>query len=680
MKRSYPDIGDTYRSRYVSQIVGIRKLIRLWGTTTVNGVEVFNLRQYYHPSSYRDPENFEKLFKFLGAYEDVTTANMKGIKRAWFYFNKNKATTLSPSFNPFDYDPFILENLNKIWWNPLDGEQPENLTLTTSIVIEPKVNVSANEHLPTYTDLIPSGTTDEELITLLPTIYNQLWDTCKISQQGVGVISYGTSVISSDTLTEVVDSDDLSPDDPWLQAFSRYIMLYDTIPYTIKKIERGLGNHSNPSYNTQVGDGLYSTYVVTLEIPYYEFLLTDLIVNDIADDILEASSVPTNKFLKKWYNTSFSLNNSWVTRQAITQMYSYDLEDEPTLITRNYTLWEDVALDIDDNFIDMWVNSNGNYYLKADPFINPWNYGLKYSQLSDYIFPTIDTGYKKKSTSFFKKLVAAIIFIVAIIFAPVTGGGSLAFAKAVLFAYLVLTLITLVLSVAGYDEWAMAFSDVMKLVEPLVLICQIFVVVTGLMTAYQEAQTALAEQAGNVAKEEALAEGASQAAADAAADAATKAFTASVGDVLAELASEVLKDYIQTAADIFSGKFAGGDLFSAKSLRFYEKVVDLVSMPEKNKLKQLRNELKDLQAEYEDLKKELADQNNSLLKYMFAYPKQLAADWSIYAEQYDFPYETGQGTLALGNIQRTTVQAMREADYSDPAFANILGYRPIGVG
>jgi hypothetical protein len=44
----------------------------------------------------------------------------------------------------------------------------------------------------------------------------------------------------------------------------------------------------------------------------------------------------------------------------------------------------------------------------------------------------------------------------------------------------------------------------------------------------------------------------------------------------------------------------------------------------------------------------------------------------MYASQFDLPYERGGGNLALGNIQRTTKQALRKADYDDSAFAGIL--------
>ena len=46
-------------------------------------------------------------------------------------------------------------------------------------------------------------------------------------------------------------------------------------------------------------------------------------------------------------------------------------------------------------------------------------------------------------------------------------------------------------------------------------------------------------------------------------------------------------------------------------------------------------------------------------------------DKSIYAELYDMPYGPGGGDLALGNIQRTTIQALRKAKYGNEVEKNV---------
>ena len=91
MKKPQPDIGDTLRNQFIGNLKTVRGLLRLWGTQTVDGVEVFTPRQYYHKVEDRSAD-FEKLFKFLGAYESVTEANNDGLRSAWMYFNKNNGT------------------------------------------------------------------------------------------------------------------------------------------------------------------------------------------------------------------------------------------------------------------------------------------------------------------------------------------------------------------------------------------------------------------------------------------------------------------------------------------------------------------------------------------------------------------------------------------------------------
>ena len=40
MKRPQPDLGGVMLQRYINNVGSVRKLLRLWGTTTVEGVEV----------------------------------------------------------------------------------------------------------------------------------------------------------------------------------------------------------------------------------------------------------------------------------------------------------------------------------------------------------------------------------------------------------------------------------------------------------------------------------------------------------------------------------------------------------------------------------------------------------------------------------------------------------------
>ena len=77
--------------------------------------------------------------------------------------------------------------------------------------------------------------------------------------------------------------------------------------------------------------------------------------------------------------------------------------------------------------------------------------------------------------------------------------------------------------------------------------------------------------------------------------------------------------------------------------------------------------------EYEKLVEENSRESDFLQGFSRIYARPATADWSIYAEEFDMPYERGGGALHIGNIQRTTKQAIRKGTYNeDPIFDNIL--------
>ena len=633
MKRVQPDIKDATLNTFIGNAASSRKIKRLWGTTTVGGVEVFKLRQYYWPPTSRS-DNFEKLFKYLGAYEDATTSNKKGLKAAWVYFNKNAETVLN-----VNYRDFVAGNLNQLWWDDADGPQPNNLTLTTSIVIEGLIKQPADRTGRIYTtDLLDPRAPTSELITLIQENYEELWNTCIISQEGVGVINKGV-LPDSPRNTNVPDEDDLSPDDPWLKSLSRHALRDNGLSCSIKDVEIGYGTAGSS----------YATYVVTIEIPYQGFTSTSGIVQDIVDDI-------TGTYAKANVRAKFYRTNEYYTKSDITTMDSSDLEDDATLITRPYLLWEDASEEVESKFSSLWVKSGGSWYLKAGPFRNPSAYGFTFKELVPYISALPEIGYKKKKASVWKKVVAFVIFIIAVVVTFLTDGAAAPWAKAalaVLVGALTLSLITLALAATGHESSAAAFAEVSKTIEPLVIIATVVLVVTGTANAFSKARDA------------------ANAAANAAATAAAgSAATATVIDIAVEFIKSIIDDliqsFIQGAAD-----FAAGAITKA-SLAFSNTMIKLLMMPQKNKLANLGDKNRDLLAEYDQLMEELNQEYDVLQGFMHIYAKPATADWSMYASTFDLPYERGGGPLALGNVQRTTKQAIRRGDYSDSAFDNIL--------
>ena len=612
-----------------------RKLRRLWGTTYVNGVEVLNLRQYYWKEADRS-ENFEKLFKFLGAYENVTEADYDGVRNAWMYFNKNNADNVL-----LDPNGFVADNLNIMWWDPEDGPQPENLTLTTSIVIS-TAGVDKDD-VDRVNELLDPELEKETLIANIENNYNEIWDMCKISQEGVGVINKG-SIEDSVNKVLVPDEDDLTPDDPWMATLARYALKSTGVECTVKDLSIGVDKPFGDKFN--VAQLYYTTFIVEIEIPYSGvYTAGNGIVQTIGSDIV--------------YNyNKRSTDNGYTTQKMLKAMDSTDLEDDEDLVTRSYILWEDIAEQSEAVFNSIWYEYENKWYLRADVFGDPRSYGLTYSELVNYVLSLLDSDYKKKKVPWYKKAIAAILVIVAFVLIAFPGFQTagvtlLSVAKAIVVVSLVLTLTILAFAVLGMEEWASAFGEVSKTIEPLVRVAQIITLVDGLNKAFEKA-------AEDVAKEKSLELGTEVAVSEV-------ATSEVIGAILDSAVSSGIDSLVEGFTDVVAG-----NITTNAAIAFSGKMIQLVDFGYKLKLKSLAERNKDLQAEYEDLQKELAQESNALRGFSLIYSKPATADWSMYASQFDMPYERGGGQLAMGNIQRTTKQAIRKAKYDDPAFAGIL--------
>lgn len=619
MKRPQPDIGDILKSDFINNLGSTRKFTRLWGTTYVGGVEVLNHRRYYYPRSSR-PANFEKLFRYLGAYEDVNASDPKGVDSAWFYLNKNKGSNLPVAEGGTledTYHLFVSYNLDQLWWDEADGAMPDGLTLTTSIVIEALIDDTRTDFVNTTPLLDPSWPT-EQLITAIQNNYETLWNTCLISQQGVGIINKG-SFTGEVVNVELPDEDDLSPDDPWLAALSRYALRNNDVVCSIKDVAIGYGK-------TNTGRR-YATYVVDLEIPHMTFDTSSAVVHQITADISRNYSSRTR--------TRLSYPNGHWTKEEITSMDISDLQDDPTLVTRPYLLWEDQAVENDAKYSSIWIRSGDTWYLKADALRNPRNYGLTYKGLFSYLVSLIDSGYKKKKVKWWKKALAIVVFVVLVVVNPF---GAASLASAIVYAAVALSLITLALALAGMDEWAAAFAEANKMIEPLVIIASIVMLTQGLQKMAQEAAKKAAEQG---VKE-------------------------TIKDFVTDYIDDFVQEIVKGATDLFAGNL------NASSVSFLSKAVKLLTLPQQIKLEEIRERNNDLRTEYDALVQEMSREYDALKGFMYIYARPATADWSIYAQEFDQPYERGGGPLAMGNVQRTTKQALRKASYDDPAFENIL--------
>lgn len=611
MKRPQPDINKAIVDTFIAKTGANRKLKKLWGTTNVNGVEVLNSRRHYHKETDR-PDNYERLFKFLKVYDDVDEYEGEGIKSAWFTLNKSNGpeSTIVPA-------SYISDNLNSMWWDSNDGAIPDNLTLTTTITISE--NFYGGESI-TGVDWSASK---EVLKTYVEDNYEALWADKKIVQEGVGVIDRG-SHYDEELKVTVQDKDDLSPDDPWMAILSRYALRDDGVVCTIKDVEVGLGVNQGRIYNN---------IVVTLEIPYQLITTASPVVQRILDD-LDTETFPVVKANPRLgIATGFTLNNEHVTQNLAKQVNFYETEDDldADTISRVYVQWEDSVVQ-DGEYDDYWVKDGNTWYLKADVINNPKLYGTNHTELNTYIFGLLDTGYKKEKVSIWKKIVAAVIFIVAVVVTFVYPPSSVATspilsaAFAVMIGSLVVSLVTFAASALDATEWVNAFAWVSKGIEPLVTVASIVMAVNMLTNL------------------------------------AAKAIETGATDFVLSLVDDL---FLTGIKDIVSGTI------STQAISVVNKTVDIYTGVQVKKLESIDSRNKDLKAEYESLAEETAMVSDIMKGFMNIYTKPATADWSVYAEKFDLPYERGGGNLAIGNIQITTKQAIRKADYEEPMFDGI---------
>ena len=614
MKVPQPDLNKQAVDTFVARAGANRKLKRLWGTTTVKGVEVLHARRHYHKAAAR-PDNYETLFKYLKVYEDIKDYDGEGIKSAWFTLNKSNGDEETAPVSTY-----VRDNLNRMWWDNADGNMPSGLTLTTTIMIAEGFR---NNGSVTGIDWEAS---DEDRAQYIRDNYESLWRSKKITQEGVGIINKG-SYVDSQTDKTVQDEDDLSPDDPWLAILSRYALRANGVPCTIKSVEAGIGIG---------GSSVYSTIVVTLEIPHYSFYNTAPIVNTIRHEMSMTGFHDKYRGGRPSISSGFSSTNERLTQTQAKQVNYYETDEDvdADTVSRVYLQWENSASTVS-NYASYWLQDGDVWYLKADVIDNPRNYGTTHVKLNKYIYSLLDTGYKKKKVPVWKKIVAVVVFIVAVVltylsFGALTGWTApvMAAAYAVIVGALVISLVAALASALGANEWAMAFAWVSKTIEPLVMVASVILVIDII----SQLATAIAEGGAMVIVDAVL----------------TEVIGASFTNI------------------------AAGNISATAAIRMSNKAVSAYTKAQANKLEKLSDKNKDLKAEYDKIQEEISMESDVMKSYMNIYAKPATSDWSIYASTYDLPYERGGGVLAIGNVQRTTKQATRKADYKEPMFEGMF--------
>lgn len=93
MSKSYIDFFETFKGEFVASHKFKSKFARLWGKTTVDGVEVLNQKFVVYPGL--DSNNVKKLLKLLGASKSFDGQSFDGVDSYYFFLNATKSTALS---------------------------------------------------------------------------------------------------------------------------------------------------------------------------------------------------------------------------------------------------------------------------------------------------------------------------------------------------------------------------------------------------------------------------------------------------------------------------------------------------------------------------------------------------------------------------------------------------------
>ena len=90
--KTYIDLQETYKNLFLGSKRLKNRFKKYWGTTVVDGVEVFNQRLQVWPGT--DNKNVVKILKMFGAYNSIKSASFEGITSYYLWLNPGKASGL----------------------------------------------------------------------------------------------------------------------------------------------------------------------------------------------------------------------------------------------------------------------------------------------------------------------------------------------------------------------------------------------------------------------------------------------------------------------------------------------------------------------------------------------------------------------------------------------------------
>ena len=105
--KSYIDFFETLKGEFIGSLKFKNKFVRLWGTQTINGIEVLNKMFVVYPNT--EASNVQRFLKHIGSQSQINEADFGGVTSYYFWLNASKADTLDQE----DLNDIIASKINE---------------------------------------------------------------------------------------------------------------------------------------------------------------------------------------------------------------------------------------------------------------------------------------------------------------------------------------------------------------------------------------------------------------------------------------------------------------------------------------------------------------------------------------------------------------------------------------
>ena len=483
---------ETYKGLFMASKRLKNRFKKYWGTTTVDGVEVFNKRLVVWPGTDSN-KNVVKILKMFGMYANIKQAKFEGITSYYLWLNPAKMddySSISKDIVVNHLNDLIPNELFEYTLNYTDPDDPKKFngwasediggwllsnyaTLRTSNYMECRGSTHVAEAVGYYIPLDVSGNFSNTVVsaTVTPIVY--------ATNKGITAYRSGVSVTFAAKQISPLQADDVIVD----------MMLNETDPNRRNKVSTAFG------LDADTDDDSAAAWLEGGSGGIFRGL----------------TSVGTGKTDKLWYRGYL--------RTAV----------------------------LDSSYVD------------RDKF-------------ADILTGSIDTGYTKKKTKWWKKLLYIAIVVIAVVLSVVSAGGSLSLLATNLgISALVLTLIQFAIAQSdpGWAQYMGKFVQVVGIAS----------IVAGIGTLMQNISARIV-----------------------AAEAAKQSFK----EMVTAAAEDVVKDFAKAATKLADNVslgntlgFLGTKVMSAGRM-LVEKLMDM-------RVNTARSELNDALASVQQSKEELAE-------------------------------------------------------------------------